>query len=353
MYFELPREKVGEAGWAARKSFSCASSGLLRGLKRGVLRLPSTRNAARKLPVVLKNSFRVEMTRQARGRGSVSSRRLSKFSLFHGKGAPLRATIGRSGPSGAPLRTSGCWWSRGPRFSIGRFNTELVIHPIWSDNILALRCPLKDSERFGRCWGPFQSRVRCCEPVVNWLVGFLSFPPYVHFLIRCGDTSTVMTVKCSRAACGAQWRKKALARSSDAQFVPSHETFVGPHVDLSVDPLVGAIHASSTSGTSTGLSDELIGSWGLVANYYWYKEERGFIGVSFTRRNTFLLFSNSKSMNGIPSFHQHQSLFGSRSYCKAWAAITVGTNCKNHQLQMGMGVVLLEVDKRSPVKRIH
>eukprot|EP00963_Diacronema_lutheri_P010023 scaffold946_cov359-Pavlova_lutheri.AAC.5 len=35
MYYELPREKAGEAGWAARRSFSCAFSGLLRGLKRG------------------------------------------------------------------------------------------------------------------------------------------------------------------------------------------------------------------------------------------------------------------------------------------------------------------------------
>jgi len=28
MYFELPREKAGEAGWSASKSFSCTFSGL-------------------------------------------------------------------------------------------------------------------------------------------------------------------------------------------------------------------------------------------------------------------------------------------------------------------------------------
>ena len=36
---------------------------------------------------------------------------------------------------------------------------------------------------------------------------------------------------------------------------------------------------------SRGLSDELITSWGLVSNSYWYKEEHGFQGVRLTRRN--------------------------------------------------------------------
>jgi len=72
MYFDLPREKAGEAGWAARRSFSSPFLGVLRGLKRGVLRLPSTKDTARKLPVVIKSSWRVEMARQDRRRGDVS-----------------------------------------------------------------------------------------------------------------------------------------------------------------------------------------------------------------------------------------------------------------------------------------
>eukprot|EP00963_Diacronema_lutheri_P000875 scaffold53_cov381-Pavlova_lutheri.AAC.17 len=44
--------------------------------------------------------------------------------------------------------------------------------------------------------------------VVNLSVGFLSFPPYVHLLIRCGVTSMMMFVACLSFACGAQWKRK-------------------------------------------------------------------------------------------------------------------------------------------------
>eukprot|EP00963_Diacronema_lutheri_P000038 scaffold1_cov375-Pavlova_lutheri.AAC.38 len=153
MYFKLPREKAGEAGWFVSESFSRTFSGLLRGLKRGVLRLPTTRDTVRKLPMVFKCSCRVEMARQARGRGAVSFSRVKQVLSILRQRRPLRATIGRSGPSGASLRTNGCWWSHGPRVPIGRFSTELAIHRTWPDNILTLRCPFKDSERFALLCG--------------------------------------------------------------------------------------------------------------------------------------------------------------------------------------------------------
>eukprot|EP00963_Diacronema_lutheri_P005330 scaffold412_cov311-Pavlova_lutheri.AAC.42 len=53
MSFELPRAKVGEAGWALKRFLSCSREG-------GVLRLPSKRDTARKLPVVFKSSWRVK-----------------------------------------------------------------------------------------------------------------------------------------------------------------------------------------------------------------------------------------------------------------------------------------------------
>ena len=123
--------------------------------RRGVLRLPSKRDTARKLPVVFKSSWRVEMARQARGRGDVALDGQASSLYFKARVAPLRATIGGSAPSGAPPQTSGCWWSRGPRVPIGRSSTELVIRRIYPDNILTLRCPFKDSERSARCWVPF------------------------------------------------------------------------------------------------------------------------------------------------------------------------------------------------------
>jgi len=79
--FELPRAKVGEAGWALKRFLSCPREG-------GVLRLPSKRDTARKLPVVLKSSWRVEMARQARGRGDVA---------LDGQASSLSLSISRQG----------------------------------------------------------------------------------------------------------------------------------------------------------------------------------------------------------------------------------------------------------------
>eukprot|EP00963_Diacronema_lutheri_P014365 scaffold2861_cov386-Pavlova_lutheri.AAC.5 len=119
MSFDLPRAKVGEAGWALKLFLPCSHEG-------GVLRLPSKRDTARKLPVVFKSSWRVKMARQARGRGAVALDGQASSLYFKARMAPLRATIGGSAPSGAPSQTSGCWRSRGPRVPIGRSSTELI-----------------------------------------------------------------------------------------------------------------------------------------------------------------------------------------------------------------------------------
>ena len=65
------RRKVKLFG-ATLESFSCLFSGLTPSLERGFLRLPSTRNTARKLLVVFKSSWLVEIVCQARRSGDVS-----------------------------------------------------------------------------------------------------------------------------------------------------------------------------------------------------------------------------------------------------------------------------------------
>lgn len=95
MCFELPHEKAGDVFCAGVRPFSRPFSSPLRYPKGGVLQLCGAKDAASKLPVVVKSSWRVKLAHQARGRGIVDITGSSMFSSTTCKGRPLRVSLRR------------------------------------------------------------------------------------------------------------------------------------------------------------------------------------------------------------------------------------------------------------------